>query len=243
MERRRSAERPHREAARGGGREARAALEAERSNDDRQQRKRFRRASAAARSAPSAAGAQPYRSGAARDMRPRRLRRIPSLTAVRAFKQGGGQAPLGVGKTAGERHAAVGLRKPQKARVRSGGASFAENRRRKGAAPHRRRRTRARRTPAAIHKQTQARRSLSGAIPQAGKRIQRPHTESACARERRCGNAEIPCIRLNTQTRARSSAPSPCFGCGTIRRTPKPERRKGLSGPRGLAQHALPIES
>lgn len=55
MERRRSAERPHREAARGGGREARAALEAERSNDESAAEETFPRASAAARSAPSAA--------------------------------------------------------------------------------------------------------------------------------------------------------------------------------------------
>lgn len=48
---RRSAERPHREAARGGGREARAALEAERSNDESAAEEPFPRASAAARSA------------------------------------------------------------------------------------------------------------------------------------------------------------------------------------------------
>lgn len=51
MGRRRSAERPHREAARGGGREARAALEAERSNDESAAKEPFPRASAAARSA------------------------------------------------------------------------------------------------------------------------------------------------------------------------------------------------
>lgn len=34
-------------------------------------------------------GARPCCCGAARDMRPRRLRRIPSIAAVRAFKQGG----------------------------------------------------------------------------------------------------------------------------------------------------------
>lgn len=55
MERRRSAERPRWEAARGGGREARAALEAERSNDESAAEETFPRASAAARSAPSAA--------------------------------------------------------------------------------------------------------------------------------------------------------------------------------------------
>lgn len=65
-----------------------------------------------------------------------------------AHSNRGAQAPLGVGKTTGERQAAVGLRKPQKARgVRSGGASFAENRRRKVAAPHRRRGARTRGTP------------------------------------------------------------------------------------------------
>lgn len=135
-----------------GGRSGRRTRSAGRFGSRAKQRRIGSRGNVSARLCGSAfgplrSGAQPYRSGAARDMRPRRLRRIPSLTAVRAFKQGGGQAPLGVGKTAGERHAAVGLRKPQKARVRSGGASFAENRRRKGAAPHRRRRTRARRTP------------------------------------------------------------------------------------------------
>ena len=51
MGRRRSAERPHREAARGGGREARAALEAERSNDESAAEETFPRSSAAARSA------------------------------------------------------------------------------------------------------------------------------------------------------------------------------------------------
>lgn len=52
---RHSAERPRREAARGGGREARAALEAEQSNDESAAEETFPRASAAARSAPSAA--------------------------------------------------------------------------------------------------------------------------------------------------------------------------------------------
>lgn len=139
-------------AAAQGGRSGRRTRSAGRFGSRAKQRRIGSRGNVSARLCGSAfgplrSGAQPYRSGAARDMRPRRLRRIPSLTAVRAFKQGGGQASLGVGKTAGERHAAVGLRKPQKARVRSDGASFAENRRRKSAVPHRRRRTRARRTP------------------------------------------------------------------------------------------------
>lgn len=140
MERRRSAERPRWEAARGGGREARAALEAERSNDESAAEETFPRASAAARSAPSAAARRGICGQGVCD----------GYQTARRFarsNRGGGQASLGVGKTAGERHAAVGLRKPQKARVRSGGASFAENRRRKSAVPHRRRRTRARRTP------------------------------------------------------------------------------------------------
>lgn len=64
MGRRRSAERPRREAARGGGREARAALEAERSNDESAAEEPFPRASAAARSAlPQRRAALPQRRG------------------------------------------------------------------------------------------------------------------------------------------------------------------------------------
>ncbi len=147
MGRRRSAERPHREAARSGGREARAALKAERSNDESAGEKTFPRSSAAARSAFCTA-ARSLAAAARRGICGQDI--CGGYQASRRFARSnrGAQAPLGVGKTTGERQAAVGLRKPQKARgVRSGGASFAENRRRKVAAPHRRRGARTRGTP------------------------------------------------------------------------------------------------
>lgn len=132
---------------RGGEREARVALEAERSNDESAAEETFPRSSATARSAFCTA-ARGLTAAARRGICGQGV--CGGYQASRRFARSnrGGQAPLGVGKTAGERHAAGGLRKPQKARgVRNGGASFAENRRRKGAAPHRRRGVRARRTP------------------------------------------------------------------------------------------------
>ena len=170
MGRRRSAERPHREAARSGGREARAALKAERSNDESAGEKTFPRSSAAARSAFCTA-ARSLAAAARRGICGQDICGGYQASRRLARSNRGAQAPLGVGKTAGERHAAGGLRKPQKARgVRSGSASFAENRRRKGAAPHRRRAARARRTP---RRYTNRRRH---AIPRAARYRRRANT-------------------------------------------------------------------
>lgn len=70
-----------------GGRSRRRTRSAGRLGSRAKQRRIGSRGNVSARLCGGAFG--PLRSGAARDMRPRRLRRIPNRAAVRAFKQGG----------------------------------------------------------------------------------------------------------------------------------------------------------
>lgn len=237
MGRRRSTERPHREAARGVGREARAALEAERSNDESAGEETFPRSSAGRVLPPPQLRAALL------------LRRGAEYTA-KAFAagtepSGGSHVQTGALKlrSASEKRP-VNAKPPSVCASRRKPAAF-------GAAAHRSQKIGGAKSLLLIdgaepereerHGDTQT--GAGTPFPERrGTAGGQTHPTAAHRKRLRAGTAMrergYPPHPLEHASPGKAVAPSSCFVCGTIHRQPKPERRRGLSGGGGYSRAA-----